>query len=89
VSELFASGRVVDLILVLVAAEALLLWWRHRRGGRAPDPGDVASNLAAGVCLLLALRGALVGAWWGWIALCLSSALLAHAADLARRARSG
>lgn len=34
---------------------------------------------------MLALRGALVGAWWGWIGLCLAASLLAHLADLRRR----
>jgi hypothetical protein len=36
---------------------------------------------------MLALRGALVGAWWGWIAVGLLAALVAHLFDLQRRWR--
>ena len=32
--DLFATGRIVDLILVLVAAEGVALWLWHRRTGR-------------------------------------------------------
>ena len=65
--RLFASGRIVDLILALVALEALGLLAYHRRTGRGPAPADALSNLLSGACLMLALRGALVGAWWGWV----------------------
>lgn len=82
---LFASGRVVDLILVFTVLEGLALVAYHRRTGRGPTPADLLGNLASGVALMLALRGALVGAWWGWIGLCLAGSLLAHLADLRRR----
>lgn len=92
-SELFATGRVVDLALALMVAEALVLalYWRLRRRG---IPGiDLAINLLAGAALLLALRAALTGAGWPWVAAWLAAALAAHAGDLARRwrahARSG
>jgi hypothetical protein len=87
-AALFASGTVVDLILLVVAAEALgivLLTRPTRRTGLFP--AEVASLLLPGVCLLAALRGALVGAWWGWIALCLLAAFAAHLHDLDRRWR--
>jgi hypothetical protein len=86
-TALFTSGHVVDLILGFAALEALLLARHHRRTGRGVPPADLVSNLLAGVCLMLALRGALVGAWWGWIGLCLAAALLAHLDDLRRRWR--
>jgi len=89
VSALFASGRIVDLVLALTAAEfvALALW--RRRTGRGLAAADLASALLAGVCLMLAVRAALVGAWWGWIALCLLAAGVAHVAELRRRCASG
>jgi hypothetical protein len=83
---LFASGRVVDLILLMVAAEVLAVVGWHRwtgRGGLAL--GELICLLLPGVFLLAALRGALVGAWWGWIAAWLLAALAAHLGDLARR----
>ena len=82
---LFATGHIVDLILAFTAVEAALVSAYHRRTGRGLSPGDLLSNLLSGVCLMLALRGALVGAWWGWIAACLLAALIAHLNDLRRR----
>jgi hypothetical protein len=87
VSDLFATGRVVDLILVLVAVEGLALATYHRRTGRGIAALDLLGNLLAGVFLLLALRGALVGAGWEWLGCALSAALLAHLGDLRRRWR--
>jgi hypothetical protein len=86
-AELFASGRLVDVVLALVALEGLALVVLHRATGRGPRPADLLANLLSGAFLLLALRSALVGAWWGWTALCLAAALLAHAADLLPRLR--
>lgn len=85
-NELFASGRIVDLILAFMALEAVVLVVYHRRTGRGVAPSDLVPNLLAGVFLLLALGGALSGTWWGWIALALVASLTAHLADLRRRA---
>jgi hypothetical protein len=85
--ELFASGRIVDAILVLVAIEAVVLAAWSARTGKGVAPRDLLPNLASGVALFLALRGALVGAAWPWIAACLLAALAAHATDLALRWR--
>jgi hypothetical protein len=86
-AELFSSGRLVDLILLLVALQTtvLVLYWRHTGGGIAP--ADLLPNVIAGACLLLTLRLALGGA--GWMACCasLAAAGLAHLADLKRRWR--
>jgi len=83
--QLFANGHVVDLILGLMVAEALALIIYRRRTGRGIAPLDLVGNLLAGLCLLLALRAALVDAAWGWIAAWLSVALIAHLLDLQRR----
>ena len=85
--ELFASGHVVDLILVLMVAEALVLGLYHRRTGRGLAPGVLVTVLLAGGFLMLALRAALVGAGWPWIALFLGLGLVAHLADLVGRWR--
>jgi len=76
-AQWFASGRIMDLILGVAVLEAVLvlaLW----RGKRWP----LVSNLLAGFCLMLAVKAALVGADWGWIAACLAGALPAHLSDL-------
>lgn len=88
-AELFASGRLIDLILVLVGVEFLGLLALRRWRGRGPGPLDLACALGAGVFLLLAVRSALVGAPWPWTAGCLGASLLAHLADLWRRTALG
>ena len=84
-SALFASGHIIDAILVLTVLEAIGLAAFHRTTGRGVPPGDFLVNLASGGCLLLALRLALTGEPWMWIAAALLGSLLAHVGDLARR----
>jgi hypothetical protein len=86
-AELFASGRLADLILVIVAIEAafLLVFWRST--GRGVSPGELLPNLFAGAFLLLALRLSLGGAGWQWCCGSLAAAGLAHMIDLGRRWR--
>ena len=86
-NDLFANGRIVDLILGLIVLEAIVLVVFRRSTGKGVAPADLIWNLLAGTCLLLALRGALLGASWHWIALPLALALVAHVADLGRRVR--
>ena len=54
-TDVFASGRVVDMILGLTVLEAGALGMHHRRTGRGIAPADLAGNLLAGIGLLLAL----------------------------------
>ena len=82
--EFVGSGRVVDLLLLLVGAEAAALVLYRRWTGRGVAPSSVLLNLASGAFLLLAMRAGLAGAWWGWVSLCLAMAGLLHAADLRR-----
>jgi hypothetical protein len=75
----------VDLVLAVTAIEAIALAAYHHASRRGVALPDVLANLAAGVCLLLALRGALSGAAWAWIAFWLAAAGIAHTLDLWRR----
>jgi hypothetical protein len=86
-AELFASGRLVDLVLIIVAIEAvcLVLYWRFT--ARGVSPGDLLPNLFAGAFLLLALRFSLGGAGWQLCCGSLAAAGLAHLVDLGRRWR--
>lgn len=84
-AELIASGRIADVILAFMVLEAAVLYAYRRRTGRGIASVDLAINLLAGASLLLALRAALVGAAWPWIAACVVAALLTHLADLGRR----
>ena len=73
--------RLVDIILLGMALEALWLLWRHQRA-RASGPPAMLLHLMSGALLLLAMRLTLTGASPVMIAATLGSAGLAHAADL-------
>lgn len=75
---LFASGHAADLVLAVLAAEAL---WLARRMSLA----DALAALLPAAMMMVALRGALTGAGWLWIALPLAAAFPLHLVDLARR----
>ena len=80
-----ASGRVLDLIILGMALEGAVFVAVWRTSHRGVPPGDLLPNLFSGMCLLLAMRAALAGAWWGWISLPLLGALIFHINDLRRR----
>ncbi|MBB5689889.1 hypothetical protein GXW77_02570 [Roseomonas alkaliterrae] len=84
---LIQSGRVADLVLFCLAAEAVLLLTRRRLTGRGPGVADVAAIILPGVFLALALRFALAGPAWPWVPVALAGALAAHLYDLGRRLR--
>lgn len=88
-AALFAGGLIVDLILLLVAAECVALWLYRRLTGRGPGLRALLPTILAGVGLMLALRAALAGDDWTRIAAPLALALLAHLWDLALRWRRG
>ena len=76
----FASGHAVDLVLLVIAVEFVFLSLRRR--------GPMVDRLLAllpGVFMLLALRAALTGAAWPWIAAPLAASFPFHIADLMRR----
>jgi hypothetical protein len=81
------DARTVDLILGLVALEALGFVAFGTRIAPALGPGRVLWNLLAGAALLVALRSALLGLPWQWLAGSLLLALVAHIGDLWQRWR--
>lgn len=85
-SGFFSSGHVVDLILIVMAAEAAWLLTRKARFGRdRMSAVEVALAFLPGVCLLIALRVALTGGGWPWVAMALTASFPFHLLDLARR----
>ena len=76
---LFASGHAADLVLAVMVIE---LAWLIGRGWR---PVDALLRLGPGALMLIALRAALTGLDWQWIALPLALSFPVHLADLARR----
>ena len=73
--------RLVELILLGMAIEAVWLLWRHRRAGRTGAP-PLLLHLISGALLLLAMKLALTGAAPLIVAATLGMAGVAHAADL-------
>jgi hypothetical protein len=86
-AQLFASGRIIDLILLLLVVQTLALALWNQRTGRGIPPGELLGFLLAGACLMLALRTALTGGHWRMVALWLALAGVAQAFDLWRRWR--
>lgn len=74
---LFASGTAADIILIVMAIEALWLRLRQRWQLIA-----ILCRLMPGVLMMIALRAALTGQGWAWIALPLTLSLPFHLADL-------
>jgi len=79
VSWLFASGHAVTLVLAFMGVEGV--WLVARRWSAL----TVFLMLAPGALMLLALRAALVGLPWYWIALPLTVSLPLHLADVRHR----
>lgn len=76
----FASGHVADLVLLVLAVE--FAWLTRGRGWGA---ATAAFRLLPGALMMVALRLALTGADWPWIALALAASFPAHLIDLSRR----
>lgn len=81
---LFASGRIIDVILLLVLIEAVVLAAIPRLRGRM-SVLDVVGLLLPGAMLMLAVRTALTGAPYTMTAAMLAAALVCHVLDVVRR----
>ncbi len=78
-----SSGQAADLVLAIMALEAVILSvYLSRKGLSRSIPGFMAA-LLAGAALVLALRAALSGGGLGVIALCLGASFIAHLAEIA------
>jgi hypothetical protein len=84
VDAFFASGRAADLIALVIVLEGAWLWVRARRR-TASTLADIVFTLGPGLCLVLALRAALTGEHWLWIAAPLAASLPLHLLDVQRR----
>ncbi|MBK5937810.1 hypothetical protein CCR96_00635 [Halochromatium roseum] len=86
-AELFHSGRIIDVIILLVMLETAALLAYRRITGRGPRPQALLPTLASGLLLILALRAAIADLRWEFIALPLTLALVTHLLDIAQRWR--
>ena len=79
IAEFFAKGHGADIVLAVLALEAV---WLKTRGWSA---AKIAGFLGPALFIVLALRAALVGAGWWWIAGLLALSLPLHLMDLQGR----
>jgi hypothetical protein len=86
IERFFVSGLAADVILFVMLIELVALSVIYQRTGRGMPPLDLVFSLGAGAGLVLAFRGALVGAGLGWIGAALLLSFALHIADQVRRA---
>ena len=84
-AQFFSSGRAVDLAIAMTVMEGVVLAVYHRATGRGVAPKQYVLNVLSGLCLMLALRFALTGSAWLWVALALSASGVIHAVDMVSR----
>lgn len=75
----FASGHAADLVLAVLAIEAV---WLKSRGWTW---GAIAGLLGPAAFIILGVRAALVGADWYWVAIPLALSFPLHLMDLRAR----
>jgi len=81
--EIMRNPHSLDVVLLVVALEGL--WYARRRARGEVFAGGLTATLAAGACLVFAMRASVAGMAWGWIALGLAGALVAHCVDVSGR----
>lgn len=81
---LFASGHAADLVLLVMVFE--LFWLVITNGWRV---SDTLLRLGPGALMVIALRNAVTGLDWRWIALPLLLSFPVHLLDLSRSVRPG
>jgi hypothetical protein len=84
-AKLFASGRIVDCIVLILALEWIFVLVAQRMLKRSLGSLAILAGLCAGLALLLALRESLLGARWQAVAAWLAAAFVAHIFDLHMR----
>lgn len=75
----FASGRAVDVVLLVLLVEAI---WLKMRGDVW---ADIIPALLPAVLMMIALRAALTGMAWPFVSIPLALAFPVHLYDLHRR----
>jgi len=81
-AKLFASGQIVDWIVLILVLESLAVLAAQRMLKRALGWLALSVGLCAGLAWLVALRESLLGARWQTVAAWLGAAFVAHIADL-------
>lgn len=85
---LITGGRIVDIMLVVVAIEVLALLAYRGVTGRGLGAVALLLNIGAGASLMVALKLVFDQAPWQWVAAALVASLAFHTADLVYRWRA-
>ena len=88
IESLFRSGRIADVVIGVMALEALAFAFAARVRTRTWSLGMLLAGLLPGLFLVLALKAALMQASPLWIAAALSGALVTHLFDMCLRLSS-
>jgi ABC-type antimicrobial peptide transport system permease subunit len=82
IEDFVSSGHAADLIIAVMAIEAVFLAFFLRKRGLSRLILGFWAALLAGAALVLALRTALTGGSLGVIALCMGASFVAHLIEL-------
>jgi hypothetical protein len=82
IEDFVASGHAADLILVVMALEAIFLGFYLKKRGLSRYILGFWAALAAGAALVLALRAALTGGGLMVIVVCMGLSFVAHLIEL-------
>ncbi len=84
-NDAFNSGRIIEILLVIVLVEAvaLLVYWKNT--GRGVSPVSLIGMLGAGIFLMLAIRSAIQNSATELLAMWLLLSLVFHVIDLCHR----
>ena len=85
--SLWASGWLLTAVIAFTLLEAAALLVYRQVSGKGIALRDWGLNLLSGLCLMMAVRSAVLNAAWPAIAAWLSAAGLAHGADMVSRWR--
>lgn len=87
IDAIFASGRIFDIVLIVLLAEAVALSALWFLTGRGVPPVQVLPFLLSGAALVAAFRASGLGAPWPVVGGFLALALCAHTFELFGRWR--
>ncbi|MEM6819010.1 MAG: hypothetical protein AAF578_09465 [Pseudomonadota bacterium] len=82
------SGRIADVMLVVIAIEIIALIAYRLISGKGLLIATVICNAGAGGSLMVALKLVWVEAAWHWVAAALLGSLVFHTIDLVQRWRA-
>ncbi|MBY0469136.1 MAG: hypothetical protein K2Q07_09190 [Burkholderiaceae bacterium] len=81
-SDWLSPQGLITVVIGFTLLEGMALWMYRWRTGKGVAARDFVANWMSGLCLMFALRSALTGTWWAWVALWLLAAGLIHASDV-------